>query len=425
MAKSTPHTALEGLGFKRAEESKDSSGRAGAVTTHHYTKTTNSVGDGNIVRPITHHVFVDDFDRNPGKYNVFYHVRQGGRPYAEGDFDTSLAHKDNMPRGSSDPIKDIMLHHHGVAGSLKREVAPPLDKVTPENINRLVPGPYHTTPGWDDSDPNMKGPRFILPGPGQDHHMIHLNAAQEWPLDPHVYRRLTGGRHGKPTFEYKGRFPGDDGIDVYHASYEDPESLGTYKYGFTIRHNPSLERPFSYNAEHHPNTPDENGDEPVGEFLDVTGMRDPVVNFTNVGSVIERHHNMLRHLKLMAPRPPEKPKVYMAGINKRADGFDDIVGGNGFAGPCRSCGKATYNNPSSFRDDNSYPVMAEDEASDMHGPDINLCGACASDEDVHRAAVQLGSKGRDRLWHYDDQGVPGCPECESHLMDQADEDLQP
>lgn len=425
MAKPTPHTALEGMGFKLADKRfNGSSDRVGTATTHHYTLTRNSTGNGQIIRPVTHHVFVDEFSKSPGKYNASYYVTQDGQPYSDGDFDTLRNHKDNVHRGSSDPIKDIMYHHQGIVGVFKGEKAPPLEDVTPENLHRLVNGPYHTTPGWDASDPEMKGQRFIRRGP-EHNPMIHLNATQDWPLDPHVYRRLTGGRHGRPTFEYKGRFPGDNGVDVYHASYDDPESPGTYKYGFTIRHNPSLERPFSYNAEHHPNTSDENGEEPVGKFLDVTGMRDPVVNFSNVGSAIERHHNMLRHLRLMPPRPPEKPKVYMAGINKRADGFDDIVGGNGFAGPCRSCGKATYNNPSSFREDNSYPVTAEDEASDMHGPDINLCGTCASDEDVHRAAVQLGSKGRDRLWHYDDQGVPGCPECESHLMDQADEDLQP
>ena len=230
MAKPTSHTALEGMGFKFVGSGfNGSSDRIGVARTHHYTKTTNSVGGG-VSRPVTHHVLVDEFDRNPGKYNVSYRLTQDGNPYSEGEYDTRRRHRDNMNGGVKDPIAEIMQHHRGVTSELNRKKALPLIDVNRQNIHMLLPGQ-----GQMSSSP-----------------MIHLNATGDWPfrdvpkpLDLYVHRRLTGGRHGYPKFEYEGRFPGDDGVDVYHASYPDPEDPGASKYGFTIRHNPDAARPFS------------------------------------------------------------------------------------------------------------------------------------------------------------------------------------
>lgn len=440
----TPHAELERRGFKFVGESSEDSDRIGATTTKHYTKTRNSVGKGGIVKPITHHILVNEYSKNPGNHDVSYFLEQGGKPYAEGRYDFISRHKSNAHRGSDDPILDTIRHHNAIDFTLDKERSvPPLEEVTPENVHRLAPGSHHVTPGWDESsDYDMKSPRRIRRGP--EYPMVHLNSVQDSPLDPHVYRRLTGGRHGRPVFEYHGRFPEDSGVDVYHVSHEDPEDP-YMRYGFTVRHNPGAtstsvkdhrgrrdplpEKPliFSYNMTHYPI---DMGEDHVGDFRDVTGEPSPVANFTEIGPLIERHHNMLRSVGLMAlpPKDPRPDWHFTAGVSKQADEFDDIISGAGSAGPCWSCGKATYNYPEgkSIQRDSSVPVSAHEETGgDMHGPDINLCGDCAGDSDNYHMAVTHGSRGPGRIWHYNDQSVPGCPGCGSHLMDQADEDLRP
>jgi hypothetical protein len=130
-------------------------------------------------------------------------------------------------------------------------------------------------------------------------------------------------------------------------------------------------------------------------------------------------------------------------VRKTADEFDSIVGGNGFAGPCWACGKATYNYPpeTGFRDDKSSPMTAEEETGgEMHGPDINMCQGCMADEGPYSAAKSYGSHGSGRLWSYKDADDPDSPDDDDwesggdaftheararRLMEQADEDLRP
>jgi hypothetical protein len=443
MAKPTPHSALESMGFKLVGSGfNGSSDRIGTAMTHHYTMTRNTVGDkpsvNNIVRPITHHVFVDEFGKNPGRYNVSYHVTQGGRSYSDGDYDTLSRHQDNARGGVKDPIAVIMRHHQGVSGAFKREKPQPLV----DDVSRVNPSQYyHMTPGWGEDDPGMKNPRYLRPGP--EHPMTYLNSAQDQPLDPHVHNTLT------KSFDYMGRIsPDDPDTDVYHVSYEDPEDP-YMRYGFTVRHMPNatsdpvkdfrgkkdpvLPKPltFSYDATHYPtDMGDEDGEHPVGKFLPVSSEGTPVANFTRLGPLVERHHNMLRSIGLM-DLPPKRKRPdwhFTANTQKQADEFDNIISGNGAAGPCWSCGKATYNYPEgrSLQSDQSSPVNAHEETGgEMHGPDINLCGDCATNDMNYHMAVTHGSRGPGKVWHYNDQGVPGCPECQRHLMDQADDDLQP
>lgn len=464
MAKPTPHTALEGMGFKLVGSGfNGSSDRVGTAMTHHYTMTTNHVGNkpsvNNIVRPITHHVYVDEFGKNPGRYNVSYHLTQGAGSYSDGDYDTVLRHQDNARGGVKDPIADIAQHHRGVMGALKRHTPQPLVN----DVSRVNPSQYyHLTPGWGEDDAGMKNPRYLRPGPEWPM-MVHLNSTQDQPLDPDVYRALTKWRRGRPSFEYMGRIaPGDEETDVYHTSYPDPEDPGML-YGFTVRHmpgatsepvkdyrgrkDPLLPKPltFSYDMTHYPANEDED-DGTYPRFVSVTGEGSPVANFTSVDPLIERHHNMLRSIGIM-PLPPRDPRPAWhstASVEKYADEFDNILSNNGAAGPCWSCGKATYERPEgrSVRGDSSVPISAHDETGgEMHGPDINLCGDCAGDYDNYHMAVTHGSRGPGRIWHYNDQSVPGCLGCEEHedwekggdafnhrassLMNRADEDLQP
>jgi hypothetical protein len=144
MAKPTPHAALENMGFKLVGSGfNGSSDRVGTATTHHYSVTRNTVGKGNIVRPIVHNVFVDEFSKHPGKYNVSYHVTQDGTPYGEGDYDTRRSHRDNMSGGVKDPIAEVMQHHRGVTSALNNERAHPLVNVNRDNIHMLMPAQQH------------------------------------------------------------------------------------------------------------------------------------------------------------------------------------------------------------------------------------------------------------------------------------------
>lgn len=436
MAKTTHHTALDNLGFDLVDHYTSNGGKSGPVTSMHYA--TAKRHPGSIV-PVVHHVVLNEFHKNPGKYNVSYHVTQAGQPFADGDFDFVRNHKDNALRGSSDPLGDVITHHHGVIGALGRDRAPRSRTPSEGEISSMMPG----TVG------ELGAP------------MQYFNAAGDWPfrdrpepLDMNVHRLLTGGGKGRPQFEYLGRIsPEDEDTDVYHAIHEDPEDPHM-RYGFTIRHMPSAEpeedtlagtevtrgvrvnpiltprsRAFSYNATHYPtDMPEDDGSLPTGEFQDVTGEGSPVATFTSVGPVLERHKNVLRSLGLMDLLPPDPRPAWHFTASHEADEFDDIINANGGAGPCWSCGKATYNRPEgrSLRGDSSVPINASEETGgDMHGPDINLCGDCASDYDNYHMAVTHGSRGPGKVWHWNDQGVSGCPECEAHLMDQADEDLRP
>lgn len=451
MAKFTPHSALEGLGFKLVRKHFNGiDHRTGDSNTYHYTKTTNSVGNGNVVRPITHHIFVDEFSKRPNKYNVAYQLMQDGKQYAGGDLDVFHQHKDHVLGGFPDPVSSIMEHHRGVVDSLAQMKADPLTHLSPGELNPHKP--YHWTPAWGDDDPKMKGQTRLISGPDLDKaKMIHLNSTQDQPLDLHVHRRLTGGAKGRPRFEYMGRIaPGDSDTDVYHAAYQDPEDP-YMRYGFTVRHMPSATSspvqdyrgetdpllpkplPFSYSVTHYPvDILDEGGDYPIGDFMHIGeyGDQAPVANFTDVGPLIERHHNVLRSVGLMdLPSRESRPAwQHNSSVVKTADEFDDIVSGAGSAGPCWACGKATYNREEgrSLQSNSSVPLRASDETGgEMHGPDINLCGDCSGDDMNYHMAVTHASRGPNKLWHWNDQGVRGCPDCEAHLMDQADEDLRP
>ncbi len=435
MAKMTNHTALGDLGFELVDHyTSDGDGRLGPVTSMHYATAKRHPES---VVPVVHHVVLNETHRNPGKYNVSYHVTQAGQPFADGDFDFARNHKDNVLRGSSDPLRDVIIHHHGVMGALTRDRGPKLREPKQGEIAGMMPH----QPG------DLGRP------------MQYFNAAGDWPfrdrpkpLDMDVHRLLTGGGKGRPQFEYLGRIdPDDEHTDVYHTEHEDPEDP-YMRYGFTIRHMPGAKpeedtlagtevtkgvkakpiltpraRVFSYNVTHYPtDMQDDNGDYPTGEFQDVTGEGSPVANFTSVSPLLERHKNVLRSLGLMA-LPPREPRPAWH-FTAAADEFDNIIRGAGSAGPCWSCGKATYDRQEgkSLQSDSSSPISASEETGgEMHGPDINLCGDCANDPDNYHMAVTHGSRGPNKLWHWNDQSVPGCPECESHLMDQADEDLRP
>jgi hypothetical protein len=254
MAKPTHHAVLLSNDFRLVGSEPNPIG-----TTHHYVQYKKH---GNDVRPLAHHVIVHEFNQNPGKYNVSYHITRLGQPYQNGEFDKPFNHRDNQYRGVRDPI-GALLEHHG-------------------NISR------------------------------------GLNLAQA-PTMRSVQRNELGGM---------------------------------------------------------------------------------------VNSGLTSHNS----------------------VQKRADAFDDVIKGAGSAGPCWACGKATYNrNPDETpQRDSSMPISAA-EATDgeMHGPDINLCGDCATDPENYHMAVTHGSRGPGRIWHWSDDYHPGCPECEAHLMDQADEDLRP
>lgn len=161
------------------------------------------------------------------------------------------------------------------------------------------------------------------------------------------------------------------------------------------------------------------------------GSRDPI------GSLLEHHNNVVRGLAL-APAPEMRPVrnnelggMVNSGltshnsVQKRADAFDDIIRGNGYTGTCANCGKAVRDMPeSSFRDDKLYQLTPEDDAPDpsMHGDPVNLCGNCYVDADMHSMAHRMPKMFG---WHYPGAKPGSCPECDAHLMDQADEDLQP
>jgi hypothetical protein len=348
------------MGWTLAGSQFNGSGdRIGTAMTHHYTMTTHGhTARGVQQNPITHHLVVDEFGNQPGKYNVEYHVTQGGHPYGDGEFDTLRRHVANARGGAKDPLGELLGHHQTVSRILSHRMVPQsgqMTRVNPGTLHRLTPQkPYHAEPGWG-SDPKMKGTQRITPGPdyGQAG-MIHLNAMDPAPLDMRVHRLLTGGGKGREQFEYQGRlFPDDEHqpTDLYRAEYQDPRDP-TMNYGFTIRHMPSAQpeeddqvgtevtpgvqidpiltpraRVFSYNMNHYPAGSDE-----VGEFGDVSGEGSPVANFTDVGPLLERHLNVLRGLGLR-PIPPPPPRPQYGASTKQGTGpvsdedWESFVGG--------------------------------------------------------------------------------------------------
>ncbi len=227
VAKPTHHSALESMGFKLAGEFfNGSSDRIGVATTKHYVLHTNSPG-GKISRPVTHHVHVDEFGRMPGKYNLSYHVTQDGQPYSEGDYDTIRRHKDNFPRGSADPIADIMTHHRGVLGALSRGKANPLTKVNPNNVHGLtVDQSHHWSPAWGADDPDMKSRSLMVRGPDFSRaQMTYLNAATNGPVSNEDWNSFVAGRNPVHGMMPDGT-PVVDHFDPDYGRLEEPDSRG-------------------------------------------------------------------------------------------------------------------------------------------------------------------------------------------------------
>lgn len=461
MARTTPHTDLSDLGFDLIDHyTSEGDRKTGPVTAMHFAMAKRHPGS---VVPVVHHVITNEFHNNPGKYNVSYHVTQAGKPYADGDFDFLRNHQDNVLRGSSDPLKDVITHHHGVIGALGRDGAPRLRPPRRGEIANMMP----ETGG--------------LGSP-----MQYFNAVGDWPfhdrprpLDMDVHRLLTGGGKGRPQFEYLGRIdPEDEHTDVYRADHEDPEDP-YMRYGFTIRHMPSAEpdedtlvgkemtkgvkidpvltpraRVFSYSATHYPtDMQDDDGEYPVGEFQDVTGERSPVATFTSVGPLLERHKNVLRGLGLMDlpsssdPRPAwhftasgpvsdEDWDSFVAGRNPMLgmmsdgtpvmDHFDPSLGHahavrSGVVsepevyeprGNCVTCGRSTWNERGGGQSPDWEHTGNAHYANDyeMHGPDIPQCANCANEYDTHNEAIRAGQR-PGGLWHHPGARINSCPDC--------------
>ena len=289
----THRDALEDVGFKLvSEETSPSRSNLGSVTTSRYVKTSNpSWNAGGIVRPVEHHVVVDEFDKDPGKYNVGYRVTQDGDDFQQGDYNTSRVHKDNsLTRGVSDPIKDIIDHHIATSESLGRRVAPKSVLVNQHNVGNLVPSGNE----W--------------PGDGQ---IISYSSADDAPLDMEIARRLKN-----VGFEHGGRFPGESGLDLYYATV--PLSP-TFNAEFTVRHRPDAEQPFSYSAKRVQSGVNDDGSIDRGSFMDVTGDTSPVANFDTVNKLIRRHNEMKDALGVKRKGRTASESFYRSRLMEQAD----------------------------------------------------------------------------------------------------------
>jgi hypothetical protein len=258
MAKPTTHSALERMGFSPVGQRVTPGGsRTGDITTTHYALTRQSVGDGNVVRPITHHVIVDEYGSKPGRYNVHYRVTQNNEPYSGGEFDKLYRHKEHTTGGVSDPIGNAMMHHGVVSRVLDNRKAPPLGKVTPDNVHNLVTDMDSWTP-WSGNGRSMNT-RTTQPNYGG---LYGLSSASEESLDVAIdimsskqkssavlqhcpecggtdvdwiedYARDEKGLHSVPTGQYTGQCnncysefkPGED-----HVSFPDDEDPFLKKY---------------------------------------------------------------------------------------------------------------------------------------------------------------------------------------------------
>ena len=130
MARPTHHATLLNQGFRLAGSYPNSIG-----VTHHYVM---HKSHGNDVRPLAHHMVVDEFSDNPGKYNAEYHITRLGHPYQNGDFDTIRNHRDNQLRGSRDPIGDLLEHHNNILRGLKLAPAPALRPVRRNELGDMA-----------------------------------------------------------------------------------------------------------------------------------------------------------------------------------------------------------------------------------------------------------------------------------------------
>lgn len=407
MARPNLRSALEGAGFNLAESYSSGGGnRVGTVMTHHYTLTRPY---GNTT--VTHHVYVDEYGKNPGKPDVSYHVTHSGKPFSDGDYDTIRSHRSNNVGGVKDPIGEILAHHNRVNLALSSHEAPPLIGVTPKNIHEM-------NPDWLAHTHGRGLASEIHSGPNQTNRMQSLNSTHDRPLDAEVYRVLTSGTEGN-RFIYQGRFPGDDGTDLYQVAHPDPASPHTFEYGFTVRHRPGSTQPFSYNAMRYQSGVGDNGEEDPGSFLDVTGNMDHVAKFGTLAQLVRRHGDILKALKIKSSGT--RPR--MSAVEKTADEFDNIIRGNNYVGSCDMCGKAVRDIPeSSFRDDKLYQVEPRDEAPGLHGGPINLCGACSVDPDV---TYNIRRNYRSFGWHHPGAKIGECSDCDREAMEDADEDLRP
>jgi|SRR5690242_5538910 len=130
MAGPTPHARLLSHGFRLAGTYPNSIG-----TTHHYVLYKSH---GNDVRPLAHHAIVNEFNDNPGKYNVSYHITRLGNPYQNGEFDKPFNHRDNQYRGVRDPIGALIEHHENISRGLKLAPAPELRPVRRNELGDMV-----------------------------------------------------------------------------------------------------------------------------------------------------------------------------------------------------------------------------------------------------------------------------------------------
>lgn len=373
MAKPTTHGTLERMGFSPVGQRVTPGGsRTGDITTTHYATTRQSVGDGNVVRPITHHVIVDEYGAKPGKYNVHYRVTQNNEPYSGGEFDKLYRHQAHTSGGVSDPIASIMGHHSMVSKILDHRSAPPLSKVTPDNIHSLVTDMDSWTP-WDGNGRSIRT-RTTQPNYGG---LYGLSSAPEEPLDVEVHRRLTGGSAG-PKFSYHGRFPGTDDTDVYHATHSDPENPRTFQYDFTVRHNPSMKDPFSYNAKRRQSGVDDDLTQDKGSFLDVTGDSSPVAKLGTVNQLIRRHNDVLRAIGIMSSKQKSSAVLqhcpdcggtdvdWIEDYGKDENGLHSIPTGQ-YTGQCNNCYSEFKPGEDhvSFPDDND-PLLKQYRSDSYH-----------------------------------------------------------
>jgi len=264
------------------DESVLPSPRVGDISRKHYVFNRKTDANGKIVKPTTHHVFVDEYGSKPGKYQTSYMVTQDGNPYANEEFDWQVGHKavDNS-NPVSDPIAAIAEHHGMVTSMMDRGKSPDLMHVTPGNVHNMVPSSFeHQWTPWERKPGGGISTRLLRqPGEGP---MEKLNAAGA-PLDIEIARRLKG-----VGLEYAGRFPGDEETDVYHRTH--PRS-DTFNVNFTVRHRPSSpDAPFSYSARRVQSGAYDDGTTDNGSSIDVTGDSEPVANLDTINKLIRRHN---------------------------------------------------------------------------------------------------------------------------------------
>lgn len=261
MAKPLHFSELERLGFKPNGVEFSNSGRGGEVTSRRWSTSRNSDARGNMVRPTDHHVIIDEYANKPGKYNVSYHVAQDGQLHPEGSFQREFRHEENDPGGFSDPIKSVMSHHNKTVRSLNENGEPTsFSPVTPGNVHELA----SSTHQWGD--------------PG----LVSYNSAPvNSPLHVETARMLKNA-----GFTHFGRFPGDDGTDVYHSTI--PLSK-TFEVRFTVNHRPSSRLPYSYSAKRAQSGVDDDGNEDRGSSIDVTGDTEPIARLGTIHDLIQRH----------------------------------------------------------------------------------------------------------------------------------------